>query len=39
MRDKEKEKEYVYPPIPNIASAKKAFLKGRLENSKKNSEI
>jgi hypothetical protein len=34
VREKEKEKEYNYPPIPNIESAKQAFLKKRLEEMK-----
>ncbi len=34
VREKEKEKEYNYPPIPNIESAKQAFLKARLEEMK-----
>ena len=34
VREKEKEREYSYPPIPNIDSAKQAFLKKRLEEMK-----
>lgn len=26
IKDKEKEKEYVYPPLPTIQSVKKAYL-------------
>ena len=30
IRDKERVKEYSYPPLPNLVNAKKAFLKNKV---------
>jgi hypothetical protein len=35
VRNVEREKEYLYPPLPNLESAKQAFLKKRLEDMRK----
>ena len=32
MKDRERFKEYSYPPLPNLVTAKKAYLKQKADN-------
>jgi hypothetical protein len=34
LKDREKLKEYRFPPLPNLVTAKKAYMKRRLEQNK-----
>eukprot|EP00347_Sterkiella_histriomuscorum_P001870 403370361 len=33
VKEKERDKEYQYPPLPNLVNAKKAYLKSRLDQN------